>query len=117
MDAGVAQSIQQKYALLGEIFNERERRLWAAVEARQLGRGGISTVARATGLSRTTIHEGLSELGDSRSGAGLKRDRVRTAGGGRKTVTEKGSAAAGEFGEIGRADDARGSGVGIALDM
>jgi hypothetical protein len=89
MDAGAEQSIQQKYVLLGEIFNERERRLWAAVEARQLGRGGISTVARATGLSRTTIHEGLSELGDSRWGAGLKRDRVRTAGGGRKTVTEK----------------------------
>jgi hypothetical protein len=36
MDAGAEQSIQQKYQLLGELFNERERRLWAAVEARQL---------------------------------------------------------------------------------
>jgi len=89
MDAGCEQSIQEKYQLLGDIFNERERRLWAAVEARHLGRGGISTVARATGLSRTTIYEGLSELGESRSGTGLRRDRVRGEGGGRKPLTEK----------------------------
>lgn len=55
MDAIDEESIQRKYQLLGELFNERERRLWAAVEAGELGRGGISTVARATGLSRTTI--------------------------------------------------------------
>jgi DNA-binding phage protein len=89
MEARAEQSIQEKYQLLGAIFNERERRLWAAVEARQLGRGGASTVARATGLSRTTIHQGLSELAEGRSGTGLKRDRVRTSGGGRKAVTEK----------------------------
>jgi hypothetical protein len=39
MEARAEQSIQEKYQLLGAIFNERERRLWAAVEARQLGRG------------------------------------------------------------------------------
>jgi len=89
MDAAHERSILEKYQLLGEIFNERERRLWAAVEARQLGRGGISTVARATGLSRTTIYEGLSELGGSCSGAGLRRDRVRAEGGGRKSLTAK----------------------------
>ena len=89
MDAAAEQSIHQKYQLLGEIFNERERRLWAAVEARLLGRGGISTVARATGLSRTTIYQGLNELAQSGSGAGLRRERVRAEGGGRKTLTEK----------------------------
>jgi hypothetical protein len=89
VDAEAEQSIQEKYQLLSAVFNERERRLWAAVEAGQLGRGGISTVARATGLSRTTIHQGLSELAEGRSGDGLKRDRVRTLGGGRKAVTEK----------------------------
>jgi hypothetical protein len=89
MDAECERSIREKYQLLGEIFDERERRLWAAVEARQLGRGGISTVARATGLSRTTVYEGLSELAESCSGAGLRRDRVRAEGGGRKPLTEK----------------------------
>ena len=89
MDAGTRQSIKEKYRLLGEIFNERERRLWAAVEAQQLGRGGISTVAEATGLSRTTIYQGLNELEGGGSGAGLKRDRVRAEGGGRKALTQK----------------------------
>ena len=89
MEAGLQQSIHEKYRLLAEIFNERERRLWAAVEAQQLGRGGISTVAKATGLSRTTIHQGLNELSECRAGAGLRRDRVRAEGGGRKALTAK----------------------------
>jgi DNA-binding phage protein len=65
------QMIRRKYQLLGEIFNERERRLWAAVEASQIGRGGISTVARATGLSRTTIYQGLEELGQDQAKGGV----------------------------------------------
>ena len=89
MEAGLQQSIHEKYRLLAEIFNERERRLWAAVEAQQLGRGGISKVAKATGLSRTTIYQGMNELGECSSGADLRRDRVRAEGGGRKALTAK----------------------------
>ena len=89
MEGRLEQSIQEKYRLLADLFNERERRLWAAVEAQQLGRGGISTVAKATGLSRTTIHQGLNELSECRAGAGLRRDRVRAEGGGRKALTAK----------------------------
>ena len=37
-------------------------RLWAANEALPLGYGGVSEVARATELSRTTIHAGMAEL-------------------------------------------------------
>ena len=44
-------------------LTERQRRLSAAADARALGRGGVSRVARATGLSRITIRRGLSELG------------------------------------------------------
>jgi transposase len=88
MEAVLEQSIHEKYRLLAQIFNERERRLWAAVEAQQLGRGGISTVAKATGLSRTTIYQGLGELSEC-SGDGLRRDRVRAEGGGRKALTAK----------------------------
>jgi hypothetical protein len=39
-------------------LDERARRLWAAVEARAIGRGGISQVAEATRLSRATIRAG-----------------------------------------------------------
>ena len=89
MNGTAEQMIRRKHQLLGAIFNERERRLWAAVEASQLGRGGISTVARATGLSRTTLYQGLEELGQDQTGAGLRRSRVRGKGGGRKRLTEK----------------------------
>ena len=43
-------------------LTERQRRLAAAANARALGYGGISQVARATGMSRATIHQGLAEL-------------------------------------------------------
>jgi len=89
MDVVAEESIQHKYQLLGEIFDERERRLWAAVEASELGRGGVSAVARATGLSRTTIYQGLEELGQRPAKGRLGRERVRAAGGGRKRLTEK----------------------------
>src|SRR5438132_597567 len=54
--------IRQKFGLLTTMFNERQRRLWAAAEALALGRGGITRVAGATGLSPKTIRAGLREL-------------------------------------------------------
>ena len=56
------QSIKAKYTSLEPVLDERARRLWAAAEARAIGRGGITRVAEATGLSRVTIRAGLSEL-------------------------------------------------------
>jgi DNA-binding transcriptional regulator GbsR (MarR family) len=76
--------ILRKYEVLQNELNERQRRLWAASETLSLGYGGISLVARATGLSRTTITQGLKELQcQEHWNAG----RVRRAGGGRKKVT------------------------------
>jgi len=48
-------------ALAGEL-NERQRRLWAASEARAAGRGGIAGTARATGMAVDTIRRGIGEL-------------------------------------------------------
>ena len=47
--------------------------------------GGIAAVARATGLSRTTLHKAIREL----AGSGLPGERVRRAGGGRKSKAEQ----------------------------
>ena len=47
---------------LDPLFDEQTRRLWAAAEAQVIGRSGVSLVARATGLSRTTIHQGIKDL-------------------------------------------------------
>src|ERR1700691_1795406 len=71
-------------ALAGE-FNERQRRLWAASEARAAGRGGVAATARATGMSVPTIRKGIAELG---SGERLAPGGGRRSGGGRKRLTE-----------------------------
>lgn len=47
--------IESKYRTLAGRLDEARLRLWAAVEARTLGRGGVSAVAKAIGISRTTI--------------------------------------------------------------
>jgi transposase len=70
------------------VFDERTRRLWAATEARALGRGGISRVAEATGLSRLTIRAGLDELATTTGDEDDLAGRTRRPGGGRKPLTE-----------------------------
>jgi hypothetical protein len=89
MDSITEQVIQRKYELLSDLLDERGRRLWAAVEAGQLGRGGVATVARATGLSRTTIYQGLDELAQRQGPGSLRRERTRAPGGGRKRLVAK----------------------------
>ena len=74
--------VRQKYRMLEHSLNERSRRLWAAAEARALGYGGASLVARATGISRSTILRGMREV--RRSRRPLAEGQVRRAGGGRK---------------------------------
>ena len=80
--------IANKYQALSARLDEATLRLWAAVEARHLGRGGVSTVAKAVGISRTTIYAGLAEL-DHTTLAAPKQQRMRTQGGGRKKLTRK----------------------------
>ena len=81
----LTQVIQEKFAAIEPLLNERTRRRWAAVEARALGRGGIARVAEATGLSRATIGAGLRELaeGPEDDDAG---GRLRGPGAGRKAL-------------------------------
>ena len=93
--------IAERFAGLGPELNERQRRLWAATEARSFGRGGIAAVVRATGVSKDTVRRGIAEL---REGTRLEPGRVRAAGAGRPRLTESdltligGSGAAGGSG-------------------
>ena len=75
-------ALEKRYAQLGPYLNERQQRLVAAADAQLLGRGGVSRVAAASGLSRTTVHRGLREL----QGDLTPDKRVREAGGGRKQI-------------------------------
>jgi hypothetical protein len=87
-DAQVIARIETKYRLLEPEMDERWRRQWAATEARDVGWGGITAVAQATGMSRTTITAGLRELMLPEEERVREASRVRRFGGGRKSVTE-----------------------------
>ena len=76
--------IRQRFSKLEGWLDERARRLWAAAESTAHGRGGISLVARASGVSRRAIAAGLAELQrkpDLSRRTGLP---IRRKGGGRK---------------------------------
>jgi Rhodopirellula transposase DDE domain len=79
------EAVRRKFELLRPLLNERMRRHWAACEAMTLPRGGVTLVAQATGLSRTTIWAGLRELRHPEGvpADGLPPERIRHAGAGR----------------------------------
>ena len=87
-DAKDEARIRHKFRLVALELDERRRRQWAAAEARDAGWGGISLVARATGLSRPTIMAGLKELELSAKSRLVAAARVRSPGGGRRTLTQ-----------------------------
>ena len=81
--------IAEKFEALRGVMDEQMRRLWAATEARALGYGGVSVVARAVGLTRPTITAGMKELGDARGLVPMApKHRVRRVGAGRPRVTD-----------------------------
>jgi transposase len=77
--------IGERFRALAPELNERGRRIWAASEARALGRGGIAAVARASGIAPNTIRKGIREI-DAEDR--LEGGRVRRRGGGRKPIGE-----------------------------
>jgi DNA-binding phage protein len=76
-------SIRRRYETMCSRLDERERRLFVAAEARAAGYGGVSAVARATGIARSTINRGLRDL-EALDCVG----KVRRAGGGRRSLTQ-----------------------------
>ena len=83
-------AIAVRWEAMRATLDERGRRRWCAAEARSHGRGGITAVARVTGVSRRTIDRGLVELDLERAGEKepLPVDRVRRPGAGRRLLTE-----------------------------
>jgi hypothetical protein len=86
--------IAQRWELMRERLDERQRRAFAAAEAKVLGRGGVSQVVAATGMARNTVMAGMQELDGSSNefvsatplaAAGS----TRRSGGGRKPATHK----------------------------
>jgi len=79
-----AESVARRYAALRAHLDERQRRLLLGAEASELGRGGITLVAEATGADADTVSRGVREI----EGVSELSGRVRAPGGGRKKLTE-----------------------------
>jgi hypothetical protein len=77
--------LKRKFQSAWPHLDERTRRIVAATEAVSLGYGGISLVARASGLSRKAIGKGIEEI---QSGGEPLVDRIRKPGAGRKSIVE-----------------------------
>lgn len=80
--------IRTKFEKIAWALDERMRRLFAAAEAFALGRGGVTKVSKATGVSRRAIHVGLDELAAEKLPVANQEKRIRKAGAGRKSITE-----------------------------
>src|SRR3954447_12390633 len=73
------------FAAVLPLLDERQRRLLAGAQARALGHGGIGVVARAAGMSRTTVSAALAEVREGPAAS----DRVRRPGAGRPSLTSR----------------------------
>lgn len=78
--------IRERFSRIRPLLNEVQRRYWVAIEAQTLGRGGLSLVAAATGVSQPMIRRGLREV---RSGTLPDPQRQRRPGGGRKPLLKR----------------------------
>ena len=85
--------LKEKYDRLMPLLNERETRIVLAADAKSLGRGGLSKVAKLSGVSRVTLNAGLQDLALTTENEVLK-TRSRKSGGGRKKASAKDSALA-----------------------
>lgn len=85
-------AIRMKFQALALVMDERMTRLWAAAEAKSLGRGGLEAVTQATGIRGKRIRAGIRDLRELRRSPPIEapqNQRIRRAGGGRKKLTEK----------------------------
>jgi len=83
--AELSQELQAAIILYFSLLDEKQRRLYAGLEAHKLGYGGDSKIAEFLGIDAHTVARGRREL----FGAQVQRQRVRKRGGGRKAVEKK----------------------------
>jgi hypothetical protein len=82
----IEELLRSKYQSLTNELDERSRRIWAATEAMAIGRGGVVTVSKATGIAESTIRIGRKELCSGTQNIKQAPRRTRKRGGGRKKL-------------------------------
>ena len=80
-------AIRSRFAALRGVLDERSRRFLAAAESAAIGRGGVSAVCQATGMSRQIIRKGMAELKEA--ALSPPAGRIRRPGGGRKKAVAR----------------------------
>jgi hypothetical protein len=84
-------TVRAKYRRLRHVMDERVARLWAATEAEAIGYGGIATVMKATGMSKSRIRAGLRDLAEQASNPpdlAAREQRIRRPGAGRPSLVQ-----------------------------
>lgn len=81
----MAHELKAAIVLFHSLLDEKQRRLYAGLEAYKLGHGGDEKIATLLGLDRHTVAKGRREL----LGGEVSTQRIRQAGGGRKPQEKK----------------------------
>jgi hypothetical protein len=84
-EATLSPELRAAIVLFYSLLDEKQRRLYAGLEAHKLGHGGDRRMADFLGMGVHTVARGRQELFSNQ----VQRDGVRSAGGGRKAVEKK----------------------------
>src|SRR5207302_5115055 len=95
-------TVREKFDKLAPVMNEQLRRRWAGCEALAIGRGGVTAVARATGLSRNAIGRGIEEVRQTMPelAARIGEGHVRRPGGGRPPASGRDPTLLSDLGDL-----------------
>jgi len=91
IDKARIEEIRSRYEDLARVMDERVTRLWAAGEAKALGRGGVAAVTEATGILGKRIGYGMRDLAELHRNpptVPAQQQRIRRPGAGRKLLTD-----------------------------
>jgi len=81
--------LKEKYDFILPALNEKQRRMLLVADAKYFGFGGITSVSKASGVTRATIHNGINEINKKTSDAIIHEDRIRKAGAGRQSIVQQ----------------------------
>ena len=81
-------TIECRMRLFYQTLNEKDRRRYAAIEALKIGHGGITYISKVLGCDRQTIRKGINEV-EALDESAVREERIRKAGGGRKSYQNK----------------------------
>ena len=87
-DNAMEKKQEEKIKMMLPLLNEKQRRIYLASEAIAMGRGGISEVSRASGISRSVINAGIKDISEGNNNVLSIDAPIRRKGAGRKPITE-----------------------------